>query len=224
MNSGVYSITSESGKIYIGSTKNFAKRWAAHLLTMRNGEHINPMLQAAFLKYGEASLKFRKLIVCSEDDLLFYEQRFIDFLLPEYNISSVAGSPMKGRKHSTETREKFSIMRTGRKCPKSPETREKIAQTLKGRKPPLLAVQRAIEKNTGRVVSEETRAKLSSAHKGKPKTEEHKAKLRKPKSEEHKAKLRKPKSPEHIAKIAEAIKNRQAKRKAALQEIQPGLF
>jgi hypothetical protein len=39
------------------------------------------------------------------------------------------------------------------------------------------------------IISNETRQKLSELHKGKPKSEEHKQKMRKPKSEEHKQKI-----------------------------------
>lgn len=49
-------------------------------------------------------------------------------------------------------------------------------------------------KGKTQIVSEETRAKLSAASKGKPKTEEWKQKVRKPKTEEWKQKNRKPKA------------------------------
>jgi len=56
--------------------------------------------------------------------------------------------------------------------------------------------------------SEETKAKLSAAAKGKPKSEEHKANMCKPKSEEHVAKVIAAKRGKPNPKIAVALKGR----------------
>jgi hypothetical protein len=70
----------------------------------------------------------------------------------------------------------------------------------------------------GRKHTEETKARMSESSKGKPKTEEHKAKLRKPKSAAHRLALSKPKRkllPEERALITEKRRlNKLAKRNA----------
>jgi hypothetical protein len=56
----------------------------------------------------------------------------------------------------------------------------------------IMASKERVGTNTGKVMSEEQKQKISNRLKGKnrqPKTEEHKEKLRKPKSEEHKKKI-----------------------------------
>lgn len=56
---GVYSITSPSGKKYIGMTMDsFANRWRNHLKELRNGRHKCLGLKRAYLKYGELNLVF----------------------------------------------------------------------------------------------------------------------------------------------------------------------
>jgi len=70
--------------------------------------------------------------------LLFYEQKFINYYRPEYNISLSASAPMAGRKHSKSSCEKMSIARLGNKyClghHPSLETREKISLAGLGNK------------------------------------------------------------------------------------------
>lgn len=95
-----------SGKTYIGSTVNFPIRKSVHLHSLRNGRHRNKHLQSSYDKHGESALVFTKLLVCERIDLLFFEQRAIDILNPEYNIHRFAGSP-RGHHHSPETLEKM---------------------------------------------------------------------------------------------------------------------
>jgi hypothetical protein len=69
------------------------------------------------------------------------------------------------------------------------------------------------KRNIGRIVSLETRAKISASQLGSNHSEDHKNKiskalLGKKKSEEHKKNLRHPKSPEHRGKIAAANRSR----------------
>lgn len=105
MNSGIYTITSLSGKMYVGSAVNFKRRLSIHWFDLRIGQHHSRPLQAAYDKYGEENLNFSKLLVCGKEDLLFYEQRALDILKPEYNVCKVAGSRL-GAKASPETRSK----------------------------------------------------------------------------------------------------------------------
>lgn len=237
---GIYAITSPSGKFYIGSAVSFKTRWRGHLRLLRLGTHHSPLLQAAFLKYGESGLTFSKIALCAITELLFLEQRYIDRLNPQYNVCKVVGSrlgtkspqsgekiskALRGRKRSAEAIEKTAAAHRGRiNGPLSQATREKLSKSLKGNR-----------NNDGRPpASAETRAKLSAAGKGKlrPKSEEHRAKiaasLRGNVVTSQAARLKisaankgKPKSPEHRAKIAAAVaatkrRNREARIEAQL--------
>lgn len=158
MNAGVYSITTPSGRQYIGSAVNFSRRWRVHLCRMKQQKHDNAILQSAWNKHGD-KLVFKKLIVCPPDQVLLYEQLAIDSLNPKMNICRIAGNTRgyqhteetksrfidrrksfgnAGKKHSIETREKISRKKKGRvsnrlNIPVSDEVKEKIRATLKGR-------------------------------------------------------------------------------------------
>lgn len=138
--SGIYTITSPSGGVYVGSAVLIRRRWHQHKITLRGKKHKNPTLQNAWNKYGEDQMRFSLLLICSKTELLFYEQRAIDILRPRYNICQVAGttdggrwteerrekarSRMTGTKHSSETIAKMVASRTGRPC--SEGAKEKI--------------------------------------------------------------------------------------------------
>jgi hypothetical protein len=51
MRGGIYAIRHvESGKMYIGSAKDFAERWNGHRKDLRRGRHPNRHLQNAWDK------------------------------------------------------------------------------------------------------------------------------------------------------------------------------
>lgn len=112
MNTGIYSISSPSGKFYIGSAVSFNHRWGVHRHLLRKGTHYSKQLQRAFNKYGEVGLVFKKLLICSKEDLIFYEQRAVDILKPVYNSCVVVNSQL-GLKRSPETCVKMSMDRKG---------------------------------------------------------------------------------------------------------------
>jgi len=142
LSSGIYSIKNTvNGKQYIGSAVTMRYRWNDHKKGLSLGKHANCILQNAWAKYGEKAFVFTPLLVCAKDQLLFYEQRAIDILRPEYNICKIAGS-MLGIKHSK---------------PRSIEHRAKISEYTKGNKNWL-----------GRTHSDEAKAKISASKKGKP--------------------------------------------------------
>ena len=91
--SGLYTITNTvSGKVYIGSTVRFAKRWAQHKSALQTKRPQNNHLQCAWDKYGGDMFRFAPILVCTTGKLRFYEQRAIDALKPEYNQSKSAYS------------------------------------------------------------------------------------------------------------------------------------
>jgi GIY-YIG catalytic domain len=95
---GVYKIEHvASGRCYIGSSKNIRQRFGSHRTTLRRGIHHSRKLQASWNKHGEAAFKFSTLLICSEANLLFYEQRLIDGFNAAsvgFNILPLAGSPV----------------------------------------------------------------------------------------------------------------------------------
>src|SRR5688572_24931982 len=93
MRSGVYEIVnSHSGARYVGSASQFRKRCREHIRQLADGRHHSRYLQRAWNKHGPEAFEFRPLLVCERTDLLFYEQRALDALSPEYNIVRKAGS------------------------------------------------------------------------------------------------------------------------------------
>src|ERR1700692_287526 len=94
MNTGIYAITSPSGKCYVGSSVDIKKRWQRHRRELKQRIHFNPKLQSAYNKYGEENIVFTMLLVCSREDLIMYEQRAIDTIKPHYNAAKIAGSTL----------------------------------------------------------------------------------------------------------------------------------
>lgn len=106
---GIYSITNlVNGRRYIGSAVRFEKRWKEHRRTLDRGSHHSKFLLRDWRKRGSVNFEFKILLVCARDDLLFYEQAFIDFYKPEYNSAPIAGSQL-GFKMSAESRAKLSV-------------------------------------------------------------------------------------------------------------------
>ena len=76
---GVYEIRNTfNNKVYVGSSGNVKRRLAAHRQHLRRGDHATAHLQASWAKHGEEAFEFKQLIVCSQKDVLFYEQRIMD--------------------------------------------------------------------------------------------------------------------------------------------------
>lgn len=78
MKSGIYKIEHTSGRIYIGSSINVAHRLLVHRWNLGKGSHVNPALQNAWNKYGEQEFLFEKILTCSPEHLILYEQIIID--------------------------------------------------------------------------------------------------------------------------------------------------
>lgn len=92
---GVYIIlNTSSARVYIGSTKNFAKRFTQHRLALRAGKHHNSRLQADWLAFGEAAFRLVEFMELAEADAGSAERDLIRATLGDacYNWS-VNGSP-----------------------------------------------------------------------------------------------------------------------------------
>lgn len=117
--SGIYAITNTiNGKTYVGSTIDLERRQKDHNNNLCNGTHPNPHLQYSWNKYGESVFEFKVLeYIDSSDDLLKAEQSWLNVYKAGgkgvYNIALATDCPMRGRKHSKETRRKLSKTSTG---------------------------------------------------------------------------------------------------------------
>lgn len=168
--SGIYTITSPSGKQYVGSAVNFQRRWKKHRQEMRDGSHHNQPLGHAFKKYGLEQLEFSVLLLCRKEDLVLFEQRAIDILKPQYNMCRVAGNCL-GLVHSEETIAKRAASNRGKV--RTLEMRKASSDARKGT--PLSAEHRAkiTARQIGSKRNESTRQKMSAAALGKKKSEAH---------------------------------------------------
>lgn len=187
--SGIYCIEHiASGKRYVGSAQNLDTRLKAHIRYLKKNTHHSPQLQAVWNKYGASAFAFVIILKCPIEDLLVREQQELDILdavKSGYNTALFAGAPMRGRKMSQESRDKISASSKFR-APISEETRSALRQT---------AIDREIQKkDSGFVVSDETRAKLVAKLTGRPVSKESREKASKSNSgraltEEHRKKL-----------------------------------
>lgn len=152
---GIYAIVNKvNGRMYIGSAMRFNKRWKEHMRGLESGKHHSRFLSRCWAKHGADNFEFKILLYCSAENLLMYEQAFLDFYNPIYNTAKIAGSqigykhteetrarmsasrpkdfsPMTGKKHSEETKSKISASRTGKGGgPRTPERLEKIRKAM----------------------------------------------------------------------------------------------
>jgi len=118
---GIYLIrNSRTGNGYVGQSARMRKRIADHFNLLRKNTHPNPHLQHAFNKYGEDAFSYDFEVVCespTERDVL--EEAYLtgevvfDATPIYYNISKTAHVPMRGRKHTEETKEKIRRTKLG---------------------------------------------------------------------------------------------------------------
>lgn len=117
--SGIYSIRCLiNNRIYIGSSQDISKRCAIHWRNLRAGKHHCAYLQNTWNKYGESAFVAEVLELVDKNALLEKEQawfRLYDVKSRKrtFNTSYDAVAPMKGRKHSPETKQRFSESRSG---------------------------------------------------------------------------------------------------------------
>lgn len=218
---GIYLIRNiKNNKLYVGQSTNIIRRWSNHRHMLNTQRHSNIHLQRAWLLDGEHSFEFSILSTCeAECDMLNnFEQYWIDTLLPEYNISPVAGSTL-GIKLSDAHKLKISIASKGKpksetmraalkatwasrkkelletRGPITDETRQKMSEAHSGEKHHFHGIKGEANPNFGKKRSEEFSQLMSELHKGETKSEEHKKKISeslkgKPLSEERKLAMR----------------------------------
>lgn len=135
MASGVYEIVNlVNGKIYIGSSQDLDGRKNKHFRMLRSNTHHCKHLQNSFNAYKEKCFEFRVLEYCN--NYLEREQYYLDNTPIKYNSCKDAIAPMKGRKHTEESKQKMS--RKGKEHPwygkkHSEESKVKMSNSLEGK-------------------------------------------------------------------------------------------
>lgn len=248
----VYLITNTvNEKVYVGQTKkSLRSRFRGHVYESEIGRS-KCAIHRAIRKHGKDVFAIDLIQKCSTQDELnameaFWIKRYNAVGKGGYNLNCGEGVSgvseetrrkmsecKRGKKHSTETREKISRAKIGVPLgPHSEETKAKISAGNKGkvrspevcrklserkRLPPSDETRRKMaDASRGRVASKETREKLALANTGKKHSAETRAKLsmahagttRKPLSEETKARISaansgRKRGPEALKNIAE---------------------
>lgn len=98
-----------NNKVYIGSAVNILNRKSTHFSRLSKNTHANIHLQRVYNKYGKNSLKHEVIHYCKIDELIIWEQYFIDYCRPTLNINLIAElPPMSGRHHNRKSKCKIS--------------------------------------------------------------------------------------------------------------------
>ncbi len=190
---GVYSfVHRETGRRYIGSSKDIYSRKARHIYESRSKSSAGKFcIHRAIERFGEAAFDFEVLEICDESIRFDRENHYIKF----YNSASEHGfnvlkhsmprwdwsvSEMTRRKIS-ETHKKLKFFRPGFKGPHTKETREKMSAAAKAdkRRPPIFkghhkpeilakfsSMMRGNQYAAGYRHTPEAKLKISSASKG----------------------------------------------------------
>ena len=111
---GVYQIVNtENGKRYIGSAKCFRVRRGVHFRLLAADNHHAYKMQVEWSHYPAEAFKFEILLICAPKDCLYYEQKFLDFFKPEYNVNPTAQSRF-GARNTAEHCRKISEAHKGK--------------------------------------------------------------------------------------------------------------
>lgn len=170
---GIYKITSPSCKIYIGQSVNILKRFNDYR-TDKTKYSSQTKLVNSINKYGVSNHKFEIIEECIEEELNLrerYWQEFYDVLNCGLNCVLTKTTDKSG-KMSEETKLKISKSNTGKI--RSEDVKKLMSLN---HKKPFLGKKGKLCHLFGRKVSEETKKKLSIAHKGKLHNKESKLKM-----------------------------------------------
>lgn len=193
MFTGIYKITSPSGRIYIGQSKNIYKRWNSYYNLKDIDKQIK--LHNSFKKYGVKNHKFEIICTCDFEHLNIkerYYQDFYDVIGPKGLNCLLTKTNEKPRVSSMETRQKISNSLRGRVVTEqmkeklrekrklyicTSETKEKLRISHLGYIMPEEQKRKISESNKNKVRSEESKLNISVKNKGKKRSEEQKQKL-----------------------------------------------
>jgi len=167
--SGIYKITSPSGKIYIGSSSNIKRREREY---RTNNKSTQPRLRNSFKKYGYNNHKFEVIHECSIGELFIWEYHYgikfdvlgkngLNCRLPKIDDSSVC--------MSDETKAKIGIANKGRKRPDL-SVKNKLRTGFTASDETKLKMRLS---QTGRTHPQSVKDKIKKSHLGKVKSAEH---------------------------------------------------
>lgn len=131
----IYEIKNKiNGKKYVGSAMVYERRVKDHLRLLEKGNHHSRHLQSSYNMHGKDAFEFTILEEVDEvSELINVEQKWIDNINPEFNMTKIAGlNSHLGMKRSDETKKKISEALTGRKLSKVHV--ESMRQSLIGNK------------------------------------------------------------------------------------------
>lgn len=163
---GIYLIRNNiSGLCYVGQSSDINRRWITHRHVLRRqserlseglylSKRPNRKLLNSWLKHGESAFEFSILELCAESNLTEKEIYWLSKLRNEpgveiANFEGPVDNPMRGAKHSKETREKISAW--SKSFVRSETHKRRIG-----------------EANRGKEISAATRQKISTNKTGKP--------------------------------------------------------
>jgi group I intron endonuclease len=138
---GIYMIhCSGNGSVYIGKTNNFNDRFKTHRSKLRlNKNDPNTHIQNTYNKYGEDSFSYTPLVSSGTEIFrIQLEQYWSDLMIDSLGRDKVMNkgecveSPMLGKSHTDEARQKISSKSKGRKH--TEEARARISNTKTGKK------------------------------------------------------------------------------------------
>lgn len=186
MKSGIYQIRNiVNGRVYVGKSKDIPFRWKGHLSNLRAGTHPNRPLSSDWAAFGESNFVFEVLEYCEESLLRSKEMEWSRRLRSfdkEHGYNFLCDFDGFNGKHAEYTKAQIGKTLSGIK--RSEETRKKQREYAKNRPPEVIEKLRAAalaqhrrisdaerkeigkkisNANKGRVISAETRAKLSDA-------------------------------------------------------------
>lgn len=200
-----------TGEEYVGGSTNVAQRWYVHRYNLTRGISGHTKLQQAWNQYGEEN--FRVLILEMVDNpstIIEREQHYLDTIKPAYNTRLSADNSI-AIPLSPESRAIVTAKITG--MPKPEGFGEAVGNRRRGVKasPETIEKMRKAKAN----ISDETRAKMSAAKKGKAQVAATQAAAAKNRG--------KPRDPAVIERIREGQRKRWAdKKEAILAEVKRG--
>lgn len=173
---GIYKITSPSGRVYVGSSKDIYFRWGYYKRLACKGQ---TKLYNSLLKYGPENHTFEIIAIEDVENILKYEhilgalynvldvEKGLNLILPGYDDVATV--------YSQETRDKMSNSMKGKPShirgkKRSPETIEKIRLSRIGKRHSKETISKLIAAKQN--ISEETKRKMSESQINRERTSE----------------------------------------------------
>jgi group I intron endonuclease len=162
----------ESGKIYVGSAFDLSKRLKYYFnkkyLEQNKSMYIcNALQMHGYSSFSLEILEYISITNLSKEEarelILLREQFYINSLEPKYNINPTAGSRL-GAQHTEATLVKMSEVKIGNNNPMFGKTGE--LNPMFGKSHSLYTKAKLSQANIGKLISIETKAKMSEALSG----------------------------------------------------------